>query len=466
MRIRPYIEFDPDRGLLIGGLPAVSLAKKHGTPLYVYSEDAIRESMREYTSSLSDIYPTSTIVYASKAYLTMRMAQLVREEGLWLDVSSGGELYLALKASFPPERIVFHGNNKSEEEIAMAVSAGVGRIAIDNVTELERVQKEAASQGVVQKVFLRLTPGIDPHTHEYLSTGVIDSKFGIPMHSGQHLDAVRMTLASENLELMGIHCHIGSQIFDDSPFLLAAGIMVDFAAEVRDKLGYVIPELDLGGGLGVRYKSGCPGICGRDGGRGGNPDVGGRNGAIARHLRAVAKRVKEACLRNGLPVPRLFFEPGRSIVAEAAVTLYTVGTVKALPNGTLIAAVDGGMSDNPRPALYGAEYDAVFAGPYHGGGLLSYRLVGKHCEEGDTLVRSAYLPRLSPGDVVAVLVSGAYQYSMRSNYNHLPNPAVVHVSGGKSFVVVERETLEDLIAKERPLPCSLEEAGPEVAGEN
>lgn len=447
LRIRPHIEIDSNKGLLIGGLPAVKLAEKYGTPLYVYSEDAIRESMREYTSALTDIYPHHTIVYAGKAYLTMRMAEIVHEEGLWLDVSSGGELFLALKANFPPEHIVFHGNNKSAGEIAMAVSSGVGRIAIDNVTELERVQKEAASQGVVQKVFLRLTPGIDPHTHEYLSTGVIDSKFGIPMHSGQHLDAVRLTLASPNLKLMGIHCHIGSQIFDDSPFLLAADIMVDFAAEVRDKLGYVIPELDLGGGLGVRYKDAGP-----DDGNG-----------IRKHLRNAAKRVAKACFRKGLPTPRLFFEPGRSIVASSAVTLYTVGTVKALPNGILIAAVDGGMSDNPRPALYGAEYEAVLARPSGGGELLSYRLVGKHCEEGDTLVRSACLPELSPGDVIGILVSGAYQYSMKSNYNHLPNPAVVHVAERQSFVVVERETLEDLVAKERPFSHPLGKAGPEAA---
>jgi len=445
LRIRPHIELDPGRGLLIGGVPGVKLAEKHGTPLYVYAEDAIRETMREYTSALSDIYPHNTIVYAGKAYLTMRMAQIVQEEGLWLDVSSGGELYLALKANFPAGHIVFHGNNKSAAEIAMAVSSGVGRIAIDNVTELERVQKEAAAQGVIQKVFLRLTPGIDPHTHEYLSTGVIDSKFGIPMHSGQHLDAVRMTLASPNLELMGIHCHIGSQIFDDSPFLLAADIMVDFAAEVRDKLGYVIPELDLGGGLGVRYLET------------------GTDDGIRKHLRSAAKRVAEECLRKGLPTPRLFFEPGRSIVAASAVTLYTVGTVKALPNGCLIAAVDGGMSDNPRPALYGAEYEAVLARPSGDSECLSYRIVGKHCEEGDTLIRSACLPKLSPGDVIGILVSGAYQYAMRSNYNHLPNPAVVHVADGQSFVVVDRETLEDLIAKERPFPHPIRKAGQEAA---
>ncbi len=445
MRIRPHIEIDPVRGLLIGGVQAVKLAEKHGTPLYVYSEDAIRDSMREYSQALGDTYPQYEIVYAGKAYLTMRMAEIVHEEGLWLDVSSGGELFIALKAGFPAGRIVFHGNNKSEEEIRMAVGAGVGRIAIDNVTELERVQREAASQGVVQGVFLRLTPGIDPHTHEYLSTGEIDSKFGIPMHSGQHLAAVSLTLDSPNLKLMGIHCHIGSQIFDHSPFRLAADIMVDFAAEVRDKLGYVIPELDLGGGLGVRYKEA------------------GEDSGVKTHLRNAARRVAEGCLGRGLPLPRLFFEPGRSVVAASAVTLYTVGTVKTLPNGNLIAAVDGGMSDNPRPVLYGAEYEAVLARPYKEQELLSFRVVGKHCEEGDTLIRSAKLPMLRPGDVIAVLVSGAYQYAMRSNYNHLPNPAVVHVADRQSYVVIERQTLADLIAKERPFPRPLRKAGTSAA---
>jgi diaminopimelate decarboxylase len=443
LRIRPHIELDPVRGLLIGGVTAVKLAEKHGTPLYVYSEDAIRDLMREYTSALSGVYPQHAIVYAGKAYLTMRMAEIVHQEGLWLDVSSGGELFIALRAGFPPGRIVFHGNNKSIDEIAMAVSSGVGRIAIDNVTELERVQREAASKGVVQGVFLRLTPGIDPETHEYLATGVIDSKFGIPMHSGEHLTAVGMTLDSPNLALKGIHCHIGSQIFDDSPFHLAANIMVDFAAEVRDKLGYVIPELDLGGGLGVRYREA------------------GEDSGIRRHLRNTAQRVAERCLRNGLPTPKLFFEPGRSLVAAAAVTLYTVGTVKTLPNGCLIAAVDGGMSDNPRPVLYGAEYEAIPARPYGDRELYDFRVVGKHCEEGDTLIRSAKLPMLSPGDVIAVPVSGAYQYAMRSNYNHLPHPAVVHVADRQSFVVVERQTLADLIAKERPVPPSLRNAGRE-----
>ena len=313
--MRPCLEMDPREGLLFAGVPVNKLAKEYGTPLYVYSEDAIRDSMREYTSALSDICPDSAIVYASKAYLTMRMANLADQEGLWIDVASGGELYIAQRAGFPLDRIVFHGNNKSLDEISMAVSSGVGRIAVDNTAELERIQAIAAQQGVVQPVFLRLTPGIDPHTHRYLSTGEIHSKFGIPMHRGEHMEAVRQALHLPNVKLTGIHCHIGSQIFDDSPFELAAEVMVKFMSEVRDALGYTIPELDLGGGLGVTY-SGAP-----------------QSFSVRAHLRNTARAVHEkACGRN-LPPPRLFFEPGRSIVAASAVTLYTVGTIKKLPDG-------------------------------------------------------------------------------------------------------------------------------------
>jgi diaminopimelate decarboxylase len=434
--MRPCLEMDPREGLLFAGVPVNKLAKEYGTPLYVYSEDAIRDSMREYTSALSDICPDSAIVYASKAYLTMRMANLADQEGLWIDVASGGELYIAQRAGFPLDRIVFHGNNKSLDEISMAVSSGVGRIAVDNTAELERIQAIAAQQGVVQPVFLRLTPGIDPHTHRYLSTGEIHSKFGIPMHRGEHMEAVRQALHLPNVKLTGIHCHIGSQIFDDSPFELAAEAMVKFMSEVRDALGYTIPELDLGGGLGVTY-SGAP-----------------QSFSVRAHLRNTARAVHEkACGRN-LPPPRLFFEPGRSIVAASAVTLYTVGTIKKLPDGVLVAAVDGGMSDNPRPVLYGTEYDAVLARSSQDPTLFDYRIVGKHCEEGDTIIDSAKLPMLTSGDIIAVPVSGAYQYSMRSNYNALPNPAVVHIADKRPFTVVRRQTYADLVANEEPLSQS------------
>lgn len=438
--MRPRLEMDPLRGLLVAGIPAEKLARKYGTPLYVYSEDAIRESMREYASALAGASPDSAIIYASKAYLTMRMAELVNQEGLWIDVSSGGELFIALRAGFPPGKIVFHGNNKSVEEITMAVESGVGRIAVDNVTELERVQDIAAEKGVTQSVFLRLTPGIDPHTHKHLSTGEIHSKFGIPMHSGMHMEAVKQALLSPNIRLMGIHCHIGSQIFDNSPFELAIDIMMGFMREVRDSLGYVIPELDLGGGLGVTYSGTTQGF------------------SVKAHLRNAASLVQKRALEKDLPAPRLFFEPGRSIVAAAAVTLYTVGTIKTLPTGALVAAVDGGMSDNPRPVLYGAKYDAVLARHSQDPTLLNYRIVGKHCEEGDTLIDSVDLPMLVPGDILAIPVSGAYQYSMRSNYNALPSPAVIHIADGRPFVVIQRQTYTDLIAKEKPLPLSMRRA--------
>ena len=437
METHQHIELDGDRGLLIGGVPASKLAKKFGTPLYVYSEDALVERMREYVRSFAAVYPDTAVAYAGKAYLTMRMARLVAQEGLFLDTASGGELYIALQAGFPPGRILLHGNNKSAKELEMAVVSGVGRVVVDNLDELDRLQRIARKQRRVQNVLLRLTPGIDPHTHKYLATGEISSKFGFAMHGENHFTAAMQALKSPNLNLLGFHCHIGSQIFDSRPFEAAARVMVDFAAAFREKTGMTAKELDLGGGLGVKY----------------TPDVEADPPSPADYLSRLADEVKRRAAELDFPLPRLFVEPGRSIVAAAGVTLYTVGSVKELPNGETVVAVDGGMADNPRPMLYGAKYQAVPAMPPRSSELRAVRVVGKHCEEGDTLIARAELPPLRPGDVLAVLVSGAYQYSMRSNYNALPNPAVVHVADKQPFLVVERQKYRDIIAKERPVPA-------------
>lgn len=434
MEIYPHIEFSEDKGLLIGGIPASRLALKYGTPLYVYSEDAILEKMREYASALSDAYPGGMVAYAGKAYLTMRMAELVAREGLYLDVASGGELYIALQAGFPPARIVMHGNNKSADELAMAVAAGAGRIVVDNLDEMANLQRIAQEKHRVQDILIRLTPGIDPHTHRYLTTGEITSKFGVAMDGTKPFVAAQEAQKSPNLNLLGFHCHIGSQIFEESPFVAAARVMMDFVAALREKTGIAARELDLGGGLGVRYTDRDP-----------------RDPSPTSCLTGLCHEVKSRAIELGFPLPRILVEPGRSIVAASGVTLYTVGSVKELPNGETVAAVDGGMADNPRPALYGAKYCALPGRPVRWTGIRPVRIVGKHCEEGDTLIEKAHLPPLVPGDLLAIPVSGAYQYSMRSNYNALPCPAVVHIAGGQAFVVVERQEYRDLIAKERPV---------------
>ena len=447
---RQHIELSDEKGLLIGGIPASRLAKKFGTPLYVYSEDAIVERMREYASSFSDAYPDSAIAYASKAYLTMRMARLVAQEGLWIDTASGGELFISLQAGFPAEKVIFHGNNKTAEELEMAVTAGVGRIVVDNMDELARLQRIARKERRVQNVLIRLTPGIDPHTHKYLATGEISSKFGIAMAGDGHFRAAEEAERATNLNLMGFHCHIGSQIFEASPFADAARIMIGFAAELKQKTGIFAREINLGGGLGVHYTE---------------DSMNGADVSPSTHLAALAQEVREQAKVLGFPLPRLFVEPGRSIVAAAGVTLYTVGSVKHLPNGETVAAVDGGMSDNPRPMLYGAKYRAVPVLPCRGAELRPVRVVGKHCEEGDVLIHEAYLPPLQPGDVIALLVSGAYQHSMRSNYNALLHPAVVHVAGNRAFTVVERQKYRDLIAREKSNPqCKLAEQDKAVNG--
>jgi diaminopimelate decarboxylase len=437
LEIHPHIELHEEKGLMIGGVPASRLARKFGTPLYVYSEDAIVSKMREYVSAFAAVYPESAVAYAGKAYLTMRMARLAAQEGLFLDTASGGELYIALQAGFPPGNIILHGNNKTVEELDMAVNAGVRRVVVDNLDEMDRLQRIARKQRRVQNVLLRLTPGIDPHTHKYLATGEVSSKFGVAMQGDKHFSAAMAADKLPNLNLCGFHCHIGSQIFEASPFVAAAAAMLEFAAALRQRTGIVARELDLGGGLGVRYVE--------DEGSSADPSP-------ASYLAEVADEVKRRAAELSFPLPRLLVEPGRSIVGAAGVTLYTVGSVKELPSGEIVAAVDGGMADNPRPMLYGARYRAVPVLPARSPESCPVRIVGKNCEEGDVLIERAELPRLRAGDLLAVLVSGAYQHSMRSSYNALPNPAVVHVAGKQAFVVVERQKYRDLISKERPVP--------------
>ena len=417
--------------LEIGGCDTVDLVQQFGTPLYVMDEGLMRANCLAYREALAKHPAGGTAVYAGKAFLTMAMARLVEDEGLGLDVVSGGELYTALKAEFPPERIYFHGNNKSPDEVALALEAGVGRFVADSIYDLRLISQLAVERGVQAGVLLRVTPGIEAHTHEYIRTGQIDSKFGEAIENGMALRAIETLAGLPNLHLRGLHCHIGSQIFELEPFVLTAQVTMRFAREINDRYGLEIGEFSLGGGLGVRY------VPGDD-----PPTIGDLVGQVSSAL-------VQAAADNGLPIPALLLEPGRSIVGEAGTTLYTIGSIKPVPGIRTYLAVDGGMSDNPRPALYGALYQAVVANKLALPPTTRVTVAGKSCESGDILIRDVELALPEPGDILAVLTTGAYNYSMASNYNRLARPAVVFVHDGVADLVVARESYEDLVRNDR-----------------
>lgn len=416
-----------DGHLCIGGVDATELAAVYGTPLYVYDEALIRDNLRAYKS----VIPGT--LYASKAFLTIAMCQLVAEEDVGLDIVSGGELATALAAGFPAERIVMHGNNKSLAELADAVRAGVGRIVVDSAAELAALDEVAHELGGVANVHLRITPGIQPDTHSYISTGQLDSKFGTPIEGGLALDLIRTALDYQSIHLAGLHCHIGSQLFDLEGLLAAARMMVTLLGEVRDELGCELPELNLGGGLGIRYR---------------NSDA---PPPIVTYTKALTETVQARCAELNLAMPRLLVEPGRSIVGEAGVTLYTVGTIKEVPGIRTYVAVDGGMGDNPRPALYDSVYECALANRVTAAATETVTIAGKCCETGDILIKDTRLAPPQSGDLLAVFATGAYNYSMASHYNRLPKPAVVLCRDGDSQLIVERETYADLYRLERPL---------------
>ncbi len=407
--------------LHLGGIAVTDLAREQGTPAFVLDESDFRSRCRDWQRAFAggDVY------YAGKAFLCTAVARWVAEEGLSLDVCTGGELAVALAAGFPAERIAFHGNNKSVSELERAVAAGVGRIVVDSVEEIDRL----AILGAHQRVLVRVTPGVEAHTHEYVATGQEDQKFGFSLASGAAADAVRRVIGTPALELVGLHAHIGSQIFDTAGFGLAAHRMVGFLAAISREHGLELPELDLGGGLGIAYTS---------------ADAPLPVGEVAERLQHL---VAKECAAAGLAVPRLAVEPGRAIAGPTTVTLYEVGTVKDLPGLRAYVSVDGGMSDNIRTALYDAHYTAVLASRASDAPLRPVTVTGKHCESGDIVVHDVPLPAdLRPGDLLAVPASGAYHYSMASNYNHVPRPPVVAVRGGEARVLVRRETEADLLA--------------------
>ena len=423
-----------DQGhLMFGAHDTVELAATYGTPLYVMDEDRIRERCRTYLTAMRESFGDNALpLYASKAASFRAIYRIMREEGMGVDVVSSGEIFTAHSAGFPMERAYFHSNNKTDADIAYAMDHGIVYFVVDNYEELDAIERLAAARGISQKVLLRITPGIDPHTYAAVATGKVDSKFGSAIETGQAEAITWYALGLNHVRLTGFHCHVGSQVFDSDVYLRAAEIMLEFVAHIRDNYGYVADELDLGGGYGVRYLASHPHI------------------DIAENIRQVALAVKAICAKLNLAIPAIRMEPGRSIVADAGLTLYTAGTVKRIPGYKNYVSVDGGMTDNPRFALYGSPYTVMLAnravddGGYEGDTMVC-SVVGRCCESGDILQENVVLPAdVARGDLVAVLTTGAYNYAMSSNYNRIPRPPVVMVHGEEAYVAVKRETFEDI----------------------
>ena len=421
---------DDAGALTIGGVAVPDLAREHGTPRWIVDEEDLRQRCRRYREG----FPGVDVAYASKAWCTIGLLQIIDEEGLSVDVASGGELHTALVAGIDPARLVLHGNNKSRAELEQAVDAGVGRIVVDSFIELERLEQVAAQRGTTVAIWLRITPGIDAHTHDYVRTGHDDAKFGFTLSLGLADQAFLAARELEHLDLVGVHAHIGSQIFGTDPFIANAEVMLELLAHWRDEYDTVLQELNLGGGMGIRYTHEDHPV------------------EVARYGRAVLETVEERCEALSLPRPRLIVEPGRAIVGPCTVTLYEVGTVKSLTGLTTWVSVDGGMSDNIRPALYDAEHEVVLASRASHADAQAVTVVGKHCESGDLVRAQASLPGdLAVGDLVAVAATGAYTASMASNYNRLPRPAAVLVRDGHVRELVRRESYDDLVRSDVPL---------------
>ncbi len=414
--------------LAIGGVDTLELAHTYGTPAYIMDEDAIRLQMRTYLSAAHTYFGADALpLYASKALCFTDVYRIAAEEGMGVDCVSGGELYTARRAGFPAERIYFHGNNKTDRDIQDAMDMGVGTFVVDNTDELLSLEAHASKRGITQRILLRVSPGIDPHTHKAISTGSVDSKFGSAIETGQAMDIVRLSLALPHIKLCGFHCHIGSQIFDNQPFSAAADIMVRFIASVKSECHYEVEELNLGGGLGVPYTEFDHPV------------------DYAAVIQEMADIVYGYCDRNQVKMPKVILEPGRSLVAAAGITLYTVGSVKEIPGFRTYVSVDGGMPDNPRYALYQSTYTALIANRPNEPRNLRVTLAGRCCESGDLIGENMPLQETHRGDILAVLTTGAYNYSMASNYNRLPRPPVIFVKDGKAREVVRRESYEDLV---------------------
>ncbi len=416
--------------LVIGGIKTTKLVEEFGTPLYVMDENLIRENCKRYFESFNCSDKGNKVAYAGKAFLTLAICKIIEEEGLCLDVVSGGELYTAYKAGFPLEKVLFHGNNKTLEEIEMGVRLGVGTFVVDNLFEIEQLNKIAKDYGRNQDIYLRITPGIEAHTHEYIKTGQIDSKFGFAPVGDNIINAIKRAISLENINLLGLHCHIGSQIFEIAPYEDAADIMLNLINRVKNETGYIIKELDLGGGFGIYYS---------------DED---RPREIEEYCNAIINKVDKVCNEIGLERPTLIIEPGRSIAGNAGITLYTIGSIKNIPSVRKYVSVDGGMTDNIRPALYKARYECIVANRVIYDAKEKVTISGKCCESGDILLNAIKIPSVLSGDVLAVMSTGAYGYSMSNNYNKIPKPAVIMVKDGKTKIICKRESYDDIIKNE------------------
>ena len=400
------------------------LASKYGTPCYVFSENIIREQCREYKKAFKECNIDFEVLYAGKAFLVQSMARILNEEGLSLDASSGGEIFTALEAGFPAERIYFHGNNKSEEELYFAIEKNVGTIIIDNLYELELVDQIANRLNKKVNIMIRIIPGVDTHTNDKIKTGQIDSKFGIPIQD--FLEVFPKIIQKNHLIYQGIHCHIGSQLFDIQYYHLATKEMIGMIKSIEEKYQVKTNMLNLGGGLGAKYTQ---------------KDI---PPSINDYVHQLVEKVKEICIERNLAVPQILIEPGRSIVAEAGITLYRIGAIKEIKGMRKYLIVDGGMADNPRPSLYDAQYEALIVNKYNKKPVEAVTIAGKYCESGDILIKNIQLPKAESGDLLVLFSTGAYHHSMANNYNGIPRPPVVLVNQGEHGLIVKGETYQDL----------------------
>lgn len=414
--------------LCVGGCDVVELAKEFGTPLYIFDEFTLHHKCREFKAEFTKHYPDTLVIYASKAFLNKALALIFKEEDLGLDVVSGGELSIARSANFPLDKVYFHGNNKTPEELELALNWGIGRVVVDNFYELELLSGLAKGKGISQDILLRLTPGVDSHTHEYTTTGTLDSKFGFPLATGQTEEAVKRALSVSNLNLLGFHFHLGSPILETKPYELAIELVLRFAHEIKEEFGFQLTEFSVGGGFAVQYT------------------LDSKVPAIADYAQAITSKLNSLTSLLELGHPRFIIEPGRAIVGQAGVAVYTVGAIKEIPGARKYVCVDGGISDNIRPALYGAKYEALIASKALETEEELVTIAGKLCESGDILVRDTNLASVSPGDIIAIPVCGAYSIPMWSNYNALPRPAIVMVDQGEAHLIRRRESYQDLMS--------------------
>lgn len=408
----------------------VELAEKYGTPLYIMSEDYIRDRCKEIRKDFIDKYPKTRAVYASKAFLTKEMARIIKHEGIGMDVVSGGELYTAMQVGFPMEKIIFHGNNKTIDELELAIENNVGRIVVDNLEEIDLIEEIGKKHNKVVQILFRISPGIDSQTHKYIQTGQADSKFGIPLDESAINTGLDKVLSMEFVELLGFHFHIGSQISDNKNHIKSVKVMIELMKKAKDEYGFITRELNTGGGYGIHYIEGE------------------ERKPLTYFTDPIMKEIEESCKAYDLDRPLVIIEPGRWIVGEAGITLYTIGTIKEIPGIRTYVSIDGGMPDNPRPSLYEAQYDGIIANKVDEHKEDIVTIAGKCCESGDILIWDLKVPKVERGDILAILSTGAYNYSMSSNYNRIPRPAVVMLNKGEDRLIVKRETYEDLLRNE------------------